>query len=174
MRRAARPLFLALLFVLGAHVAHACSCADRKSPLKELGRARAVFVGEVIEVSVSKETPKDDPEFAFAVKFRVETFWKGIKSSEIVVSSSQGIVPCGGKFRVGEKWLVYAYGKYLQADICTRTALLTNAKEDLKALGQGKLPKGSAEFRLAPVPNSQQSVALNEKHLVLRQSEVEG
>jgi hypothetical protein len=120
----------------------------------------------VIEVHVSKETPKDDPGLAFAVKFRVETFWKGVKSSEVVVSSSQGIVPCGGKFRVGEKWLVYAYGKYLQADICTRTALLANAAEDLKALGKGKLPNGTASFLLMPSPNSQQPVTPTDNYLV--------
>ncbi|MEJ7701417.1 MAG: hypothetical protein WKF71_17485 [Pyrinomonadaceae bacterium] len=49
---------------------------------------------------------------------------------------------CNYKFKEGESYLVYAYGKEseLRTDVCTGTRTLAEAKEVLEILGEGKEP----------------------------------
>ena len=148
------------LLIITASAALACSC-EPPSQGKAFRRAKAVFMGQVIEINQLKyrEDRPGELFYPYAVKFKVERYWKGVKTSEIIVLSDQGLLPCHiGKFVVGERYLVYAYGKNLLAPInCDRSRSLDAASEDLQKLGKGKESLTSA----APPNNSFNPTALS-------------
>lgn len=134
------------LFSLSAPSSHACSCVTPEVS-KAFREARAVFVGEVIEIV---EPHSNDPKAPltdrlYAIRFKVERSWKGVTSQEISVLSDQGRAGCfsWGPFRKGNKYLVYAERR-TPAGVairnlavlfsCNRTDLLGSLSEDLKAL----------------------------------------
>lgn len=126
------PLFLAA-------AAYACSCAPPPPPKEALEKATAVFSGKVLKI-------EKDGEYELAVTFAVDRQWKGIADKEVVVRTGTNDGICGYKFKKGTSYLIYAHEtkreelKYLVTNICTRTAAVADAKEDLKALGEGKKP----------------------------------
>ena len=125
---------LLCLISLAAPTSHACECRSIGSPRKELKKASAVFVGEVVEAGVGGSSSR--------YKFRVERYWKGVREEYIIISVGYGL--CARPFTVGQKWLVYAFDyekEGLTSDVCTRTKRLTVADDDLKALGKGKTIK---------------------------------
>ena len=144
MGLAIRAAFLTGWLVATASAASACSC-EVPSQGKAFRKAWAVFVGQVVEID-QREYREDEPDgeqlVPYAVKFRVESYWKGVKASEIVVLSDQGLLPCHlGRFVVGERYLVYAHGEHLLATLnCDRSRPVDAAAEDLRKLGK---PKGS-------------------------------
>ncbi len=140
------------LMLAGYVSASACVCdlplkrvSLKKSVAKAKSEATAVFSGQVVELDDS------------IVKFRVERLWKGEPAEEIVlVNTGMGkagggeriISTCAYNFRLGEKYLVYAYGSEgkLQTHKCTRTAVLEGAAEDvgmLENLGPKRKAKAS-------------------------------
>jgi hypothetical protein len=145
--------FVLGLLIITTSAAHACSC-EPLSQGKAFRKAKAVFMGQVIEINqlTRREDRTGELFYPYAVKFKVEEYWKGVKTSEIIVLSDQGLLPCHiGKFVVGESYLVYAYGKKLLAPInCDRSRSVGAASEDLQKLGNGKESFTSA----APPDNS--------------------
>ena len=141
-----RLILLPFLFLTNSLVpakAYPCSCkiSGDGSPRSTMRHAKAVFVGEVLELT---EATKEQTENGFGcavARMKVERFWKGVKSSEIIVSTEIGRV-CGPGLEVGQKYLVYAFGRSLSL-ICTPTRKLEYAEKDLKALGPGKEVKPS-------------------------------
>ena len=122
----------------------ACSCLpfDDESVTQQVNRAKkdasVVFSGKVLEVV------RKPGSSSIVVKFRAEKAWKGNVSKRISLSTGADSALCGFNFEVGKSYLIYAQGtdaNNLQTNICTRTAGLTNAKADLKALGRGRIPK---------------------------------
>ena len=85
----------------------ACSCSESGSPAAEFARADAVTRS-----------------------------WKGISTSTTEVTTGYGNGDCGYPFKVGETYVVYAYGtpNDLNAFICTRTVEVSRAVEDLRYL----------------------------------------
>ena len=133
--------------------AHAMDCVCVKEPhpseekikaerKQEYDKATAVFIGEVVALD------------GFTVKFRLKKRWKGDNQDEIVMST--GAVPgpdgipipeeCSYQFRLGEKYLVYAYGagQKMRAYICT-TFLIKDAAEEGKGLDEIKRHETSRE-----------------------------
>jgi hypothetical protein len=129
-----------------------CGCLSfisKDAPIKtkveyERKNSRAVFSGEVVEVGTVKG---DTSSFkgSLEVTFKLRESWKGIeeKTKTVkVITSVPKTANCGYDFKVGESYLVYVlknkvYGEML-TNTCTRTRKLTQASEDLKALGNGK------------------------------------
>jgi hypothetical protein len=96
------------LLVLSAPATYCCSC-NTPSLRQSLKKAKAVFVGTVLEVGNIPQVARGyEGSKLYPIKFRVTSSWKGIKTSEIVILSNQLIV-CGFIFQTGEKYLVYAY-----------------------------------------------------------------
>lgn len=133
MRQLVCSALLLSLMALGAADAAACECGGKGAPRQELRKAKAVFIGEVVEI---KGGVNNEP---YLVKFEVERHWKGVKGPSTTVLSPGGL--CGISFGVGQRWLVYAYGDELWTDTCRRTTQVAHATEDLEALGKGKPPK---------------------------------
>ena len=141
-------LFFIVLTVHQPNISSTCDCLQPKSPTEELKIAKAVFVGKVVEViepDLSKTTRggRDNlialmEKSSRRIKFKIERTWKGISLDEITVTTPP--TSCRYDFKVGERYLVYAYGMRitnLGVSKCTRTRKLQEAVEDLKELGEG-------------------------------------
>jgi hypothetical protein len=100
------------LLLIGNPVTQACSCVDPDKPLKELKKAKAVFVGEVIEVKeLAKPEQLTDDSFLYLVRFKIEKYWKGVRGRYLTVLTDLPLGDCGWlHFEEGKKYLVYAYG----------------------------------------------------------------
>ena len=115
--------------------AYGCSCLRPGPPLTALDQATAVFAGEV---SAINQTAR-----GFEVSFSVAEVWKGELPQNLVITTGPHSAACGYSFEVGQDYLVYAHGRdnnRLGAGLCSRTALLSNAADDLVELGDGALP----------------------------------
>src|SRR5262249_22567438 len=95
-----------VLIAFSSQVVHPCSCVYG-SARQELRKAKAVFVGQVIEV-YSGSGREDYPVI---VELEVERYWKGVKKSKTIeVLSDMGLHSCQSVlYKKGTKYIVYAY-----------------------------------------------------------------
>lgn len=126
-------LLVALALGLGASLvpreARACSCVPPPPPAVALERASAVFVGEVRATTKASDLKRQ-------VTFHVERAFKGVEGAEVTLTTPTSSAACGRSFEVGQRYLVYAerIEGELYDNLCTRTALVEHAKQDLDAL----------------------------------------
>lgn len=132
-------------------------CFMHGSVKEEFKIATAVFSGKVISEEYRRVTlpPGDQREGSevLIVKLSVDRYWKGNGDSEVEMYTTVTKLPGGliqsyaedFHFELGEYYLIYAYGPpdKLRTDVCKRTAKVEQAKEDLRKLGKGKVPKGT-------------------------------
>jgi hypothetical protein len=135
-------ILLPLLIVIGSSAIYACQPVIQKHS-KYFRRADAVFVGTPTDIS-SNDISRDSDEreyYPYKIKFRVEKSWKG-NSSEITVVSDNGKGPCGQvTFKIGEKYLVYAFGKNLRV-----TTYVGNRSRPLNGVSNDVWKKELAEL----------------------------
>src|SRR5438093_2009502 len=120
-----------------------CSCGGGGTPCQGFGGASAVFVGTAIAVKTAERNPAAKPsEVDWAprtFKFLVEQPYLGVEGAEVEVATGMGGGDCGYGFKLGERYLVYAYrssqNNRLATGICTRTKPYAMASEDLEFLG---------------------------------------
>jgi hypothetical protein len=128
---------VALLFLYDT--AYACRCLAQK-PSADISRSSAVFSGKVIEVTF-KQPPHEVGRYT--VTFEVERIWKGEPKKRMILNTRA--TSCNFHFREGESYLVFASmlydGSGLTTHKCTRTGLVTDRKEDVELLGEGKIPE---------------------------------
>jgi hypothetical protein len=130
-------------------------CFLHGSVREEFRIATAVFSGRVVseEYRSVKESTEDQQEGSevLIVRLSVDRYWKGNGDKEVEMYTTVTKLPGGliqsyaedFHFEMGESYLVYAYGPpdKLRTDVCKRTAKLELARDDLRRLGKGKLPK---------------------------------
>src|SRR5690606_36426110 len=95
------------------------------------------------------------------VKFEVDQSWKGSNQSELIVYTERDSASCGFEFSLNKEYVVYAKeedGK-LRASICSRTAPVASAKEDLTELGQGEKPVKQLSSNTENVKKSEKAAA---------------
>ena len=127
-------LFLGLASLAYAPEARACSCM-RLTPSEGLTSSYAVFTGEVSAIEKNTATKFGGLE----VTLRVKRMWKGDPSEELKVHTAGSSAACGYSFVKGTTYLVYAVrdeADPLRVSLCSRTAPLDQAKEDLDYLGK--------------------------------------
>jgi hypothetical protein len=139
-------LWLCLILLIGLfsypQSVMACTCMYPGPPSSEFAEADAVFIGQVtrIQDEWNSATPPssqiDLQHYGYRVYFAVISSWKGVSTATVEVTTGYGGGDCGYSFSVGEKYVVYAYRKPngLRASICSRTAELSQADEDLQYL----------------------------------------
>lgn len=145
-----RKIILSLFIIVGlcninTAIVSACSCASPfPSPQESLKKSTVVFAGKVTGMDIPNGIviSTADPVL---VTFDVSEIWKGPDYKTLVVTTARDGVSCGYSFEQGEEYIVYAYGEEdkLSTNICSRTELIANAKEDLQGLGKGNLPTNS-------------------------------
>lgn len=135
MKRKLTLLLIALLMLLNYMPGVAfekpstfCECAKRNDIKSEIEASDAIFVGEVIEIKNSQPDA--------IITFKVERIWKGDKTEKLLIFTDNRGKACGYNFKKGERYLVYAYKRdgELHTDICSRTATVNTAGDDLKKL----------------------------------------
>jgi hypothetical protein len=137
----AMALVFAVLALAPACPAYACSCIPPAPPKESLADAAAVFSGEVTEVVLPGGGVVNTAEM-IEVNFKVDQVWKGEIAELTTVTTAGSSASCGFEFQSGQSYIVYAYlvDGQLNASLCSRTAALENAGEDLEALGEGAAP----------------------------------
>ncbi len=143
---------LSLLFIVGLTFISslkvlACSCGfGGGAPCQEFWRADAVFAGTVVasgKINVEEAGYKFDRRL---VHLTVDQPVRGMQSSEVDVITGWGGGDCGYGFKLGQRYLVYAYrdekNQSLATSICTRTRLLSEADDDFAFIKS--LPNGGA------------------------------
>lgn len=150
-----------LWFLASAGQAFACKCAEPGTPLEEIEKFDAVFVGTVFSVqhSYDPEGKSVTPEDRTTIGFEASTVWKGTVHETMYITTPPTGGSCGYTFVAGEEYIVYAseshYGDdSYTASICSRTALLSDAQADLDALGEGEAPQAGTK---GPAPEDTQS-----------------
>jgi 5-hydroxyisourate hydrolase-like protein (transthyretin family) len=150
-------LLLATLFHFFAGQASACSCRfGGGAPCEEYWRVDAVFAGRVVgasEITVDEGAYKSQMR---AIRLAVEqAFRGGVEEVETEVITGTGGGDCGYGFKMGERYMVYAYrgekDHKLYTSICSRTRPLAKAAEDLdffRELAGTRDPSGSVFGRV--------------------------
>lgn len=134
----------------------ACSCAQPPGVKEELSQSKAVFSGKAIKVEEKKSAAGFTTK---SVLFEVKEAWKGVSQSPIEVTTGAGGGDCGYEFKKGQSYLVYAndsdmYGsKKLTVIICSRTAEISAAQDDLAILGEGQVPEEKGDLQNAGTNN---------------------
>ena len=109
-----------------------CSCIPNPPPLAALEDADFVFSGLVTDIDTNHEEayPRLD------VNMVTMQIWKGNIESKVVIETANNSAACGFPFEERKNYIVYGYvhqGR-MNASLCSRTALLSNAEEDLREL----------------------------------------
>ncbi|HKP45224.1 MAG TPA: hypothetical protein VJT50_01375 [Pyrinomonadaceae bacterium] len=114
-------------------------------------RATAVFVGRVVTVTTryTPRTRRSGHRPYHEVQLAVETSWKLVDRQEVTISTTNTLQGTCGSFIAGETYLVYAdaLNDTLFVSPGSRTNRLADAGEDLRVLGEARLPLRSGEFR---------------------------
>lgn len=116
----------------------ACSCVF---PTVEQAKQDAVALFEGLVTSVV-DAPASGPDAypEHSVTLRVARSWRGLEQQEqVTLRTAKEGATCGYAFEVGTSYLVYAGGApgKLEVNSCGRTRRLSEASEDLAALGAG-------------------------------------
>jgi len=137
MKQYLKAGMLSVTLFLAPAVTRSCECEifGDGGPRSMKHHAKAVFIGEVLEVREATRAEREEYSNAYIVRMRVERYWKGIESDQVTVETD--MTGCGPNLRIGEKYLVYGMGKRLNTS-CTGTRKLEYAEKDLKALGRAK------------------------------------
>jgi hypothetical protein len=153
MRR--KPVMFFVMLLLGGWMfgssplpAHACSCVVASPPETALRESSAVFSGIVLSVREPNNHRIRSSADPVEVTFRVTEIWKGVDTDRLTVRTAASTASCGFEFALGQHYIVYAQDtpNGLATGLCTRTAELAAASDDLKALGKGTVPPPSPEL----------------------------
>ena len=133
----------------GNQAVEACRCRPPPPPKQSLAQSGAVFLGKVTDIQYN-----DAGRYKIAT-LEVTGFWKGEVGKTVKVRTSISSAACGYNFQKDNVYLVYclkptgkqadAKQQVFQTNICTRTRPISQAKEDIKAFGEGKKPGGDAK-----------------------------
>ncbi|MFF0828926.1 hypothetical protein ACFYU8_18825 [Brevibacillus sp. NPDC003359] len=148
-------MLILFTFFIYPSPASACSCARPPDPLTAKDMSAAVFTGKVLHVNERIDWLRwlpfwDKPDRGgFDVILEVESTWKGVDQTQVQIVTDGLAGGCGIPFQPGQEYLVYASyweRNELETNICTRTAIKSDAGEDLQALGPGTMPIHSANL----------------------------
>lgn len=134
----------------------ACSCAQPPGVKEELSQSKAVFSGKVMEIEEKKSVTGFTTKSAL---FEVKEAWKGVSQSQIKVTTGAGGGDCGYDFKAGQSYLVYANGSDMYGSnkltviLCSRTAEISAAQDDLAILGEGQVPGEKVDLQKAGANN---------------------
>ncbi|MGE4443956.1 MAG: hypothetical protein AB7E37_03115 [Candidatus Altimarinota bacterium] len=124
------------LSIFFASQTFACSCIPSESPEISLEKATGVFVGTVGNIEKSGMIDNLIGDFPQKkVYFTVSNEIKETYGHNTSITTSNDGASCGYEFEIGKEYLVYTYGEKenQQVSLCSRTAELAYAQEDIEA-----------------------------------------
>src|SRR5262249_2372653 len=132
-------LVLALLSF--SETAFACACTRPLLPCEAYWQVEAVFIGTAKDLSWIEFEEKLEglvlkrrrPVFSFSV----DKAFRGVNGEQVAVMTEIGGGDCGYDFKIGERYLIYAYRdqrkkEMLSTSVCARTRPVRDADEDLE------------------------------------------
>jgi hypothetical protein len=138
----------------------ACSCIHHITVCEAYQTYSAVFVGKVLDskrISAQYEYPdtlgnkKTFTLYSKVYRISIEQVFKGVKGSEIELTTNDNGSDCGYPFNVGERYLIYAHfvdtANQYTTSVCTRTKLYSKASEDLDYIRN--LPESATKTRVS-------------------------
>lgn len=133
---------VALMTAVQPACVFACSCVPPPPPEEALANSTAVFSGTVTEIIAPADLGGPDP---VQVTFAVSNGWKGADQPTMMITTTGSSASCGFEFVKGQDYLVYATENEgrLQTGLCSRTAQLALAGNDIAVLGEGTVPTGA-------------------------------
>jgi hypothetical protein len=141
------------LAALEPATASACSCMQQTQE-DAAQNASAIFEGRVSRI--------DDPTGQPKIHFQVVRSFKGPSQESLAASTANSSASCGYGFEQGKSYLVYATqeGGALAVSLCSRTAPIESATEDLNKLGLGVTPfDPGAGSETSPPPSAPEPAA---------------
>ncbi len=119
---------------------YATDCDISITPKQALESSSAVFSGKVLKIE-----NKNDHK---SIIFQVNRWWKGYPEELIWLTTAVPPATWGYPLKEGKEYLVYTTNneRVYEVNICSRTKELSKASEDLKELGEGRLPKSKMYF----------------------------
>ncbi|WP_270179725.1 hypothetical protein [Alkalihalobacillus sp. CinArs1] len=128
-----------LMNLVPENTAFACSCA--KPSVEEVleDPNTVIFSGVVKGIDENKGLFTASTADPVSVSFQVEKTYKNLDRSRVLVSTARSSASCGYEFEEGKGYLVYGYEREgsIETNFCTRTVALSEAGEDLLAIGGG-------------------------------------
>ena len=149
MLRAFSLLVVCAFAALWPSAADACSCARPGSACEEFSRVDAVFVGRVIGIQPSTESPKFGTR---RVQLAVVEALRGVSPGTVSVRTySADGGSCGFPFVEGETYLVYAFAPepgVLVVTMCGRTRVAAEVPDEIGYLRTLARPAAGATARV--------------------------
>jgi len=141
MRKMSWPtlVMIAALTAAAPAKAFACSCMMSGPPCQATWTADVVFTGTVVSITPIDHESLGAPYESRLVKINADRGFVNAAAGPIEVVTGTGGGDCGYAFKIGQKYLVYAYASKtapsrLSASICSRTRPIADAQEDLRYL----------------------------------------
>lgn len=152
-----RSIIVCCFLVLFAEPLYSCQCGGRPEPPESVKDAKLIFVGRVVDIDDEFSrleqlwlkvrrwfdplaVPPTHPSgkycvyYGMKVTFQINEVWKGAAKSTVELHTGRSGGDCGYEFQEGKTYLVYVRENSwngCDTDICTRTALVERATEDL-------------------------------------------
>ena len=155
--RTGKVIFLPLIILLLTPAAFGCLCAGTTVE-KSFNEASAILTGKFLREEYRRGVKNElrEMEFESAEKrvdyetlvyiFEADKWWKGAGKREVVLytdqtrdpDGSQHISDCELGFKVGMKYLIYAYGEgdEFGTGACTLTKRISRAAKDISILNK--------------------------------------
>lgn len=129
---------LALLVAIAAPQAYGCSCITLTLP-EEVSSTSAIFTGKVTKLEVVRV---NNDVSVIEVTVERDRVFKGTVPKTVVFTTSDGCCYCASWFDIARKYVFFAleHEGRLQTSACSRTKLISAAKEEISYLEQAALP----------------------------------
>ena len=136
-----RILTILLCFVIAGYLhapnAFACSCLSLGPAMTSFFSSDTIFSGRVLDIK-NPEAQNGIMSSADPVQVTFDVFksYKGLRGNNVVVTTTLSDDSCGYDFKNGQEYLVYANkssGDNLSVSLCSRTALLSGTRNDIRA-----------------------------------------
>ena len=124
-----------VMLLLSVSSAFACSCMMPDHPLVEADEATSVFIGKVTNITTIEKKLDSFSTEINKVNFDILYNIKNTEDEKLEISTAKDSATCGYNFEVWEEYIVYSYkndDNELSVSLCSRTALLENAIEDIQ------------------------------------------
>jgi len=149
MPRALSLLVVCVIAALWPSPADACTCAQSGSACEEFSRVDAVFVGRVVGIQTSTDSPKFGTR---RVQIAVVEALRGVNPGTVTVRTYPANGgSCGYPFVEGETYLVYAFEPepgILVATMCGRTRVAAEVTDEISYLRTLARPAAGTTARI--------------------------
>ena len=133
-----------IIFFSITSISIACECVLIKSAIEAMNQSKYVFQGKLIKHEKAGNLLGGET----VAYVKVDRVWKGLDQSEVLIYTD--LSSCEFQFQDGKSYLFYLFERDGKPYVyqCGKTDFLESAKDDIKELGQGKIPSQNVNVEL--------------------------